>query len=85
VPSSLCGVVGLKPTFGRTTNHGLATVGWSMESCGPIAATTEDALLVYAAMLGTHPNDRLYSQPVSFACSSDQFCSVMTDCFVDSR
>lgn len=64
VPSSLCGVVGLKPTFGRTTNHGLATVGWSMESCGPIAATTEDALLVYAAMLGRHPNDRLYSQPL---------------------
>lgn len=64
IPSALCGNIGLKPTFGRITNEGLFCVGWSMESCGPITATTEDALLVYAAMLGTHPADKLYSWPL---------------------
>ncbi|KAG0583700.1 hypothetical protein KC19_3G156200 [Ceratodon purpureus] len=64
IPSALCGNIGLKPTFGRTSNEGLFCVGWSMESCGPIVSTTEDALLIYAAMLGTHPNDKLYSWPL---------------------
>uniref|UniRef100_A0A7I4CHU1 Amidase domain-containing protein n=1 Tax=Physcomitrium patens TaxID=3218 RepID=A0A7I4CHU1_PHYPA len=64
IPSSLCGNIGLKPTFGRITNEGLFCVGWSMESSGPIASSTEDALLVYAAMVGSHPTDKLHSWPL---------------------
>lgn len=52
VPSAHCGVVGLKPTFGRVSEYGAAPLCWSVAHLGPIAATVEDAAIGYACMAG---------------------------------
>jgi len=52
VPSSHCGVVGLKPTFGRVSEYGAAPLCWSVAHLGPIAATVEDAAIGYLCMAG---------------------------------
>ncbi|HEV3200438.1 MAG TPA: amidase [Bryobacteraceae bacterium] len=45
-PSSHCGVVGFKPTFGRVSMRGVIPFAWSLDHCGPIARTVEDAALL---------------------------------------
>jgi Asp-tRNA(Asn)/Glu-tRNA(Gln) amidotransferase A subunit family amidase len=57
IPASFCGVVGLKPTFGRVSEHGAAPLCWSMGHIGPIAASAADAALIYAAIAGPDPLD----------------------------
>jgi Asp-tRNA(Asn)/Glu-tRNA(Gln) amidotransferase A subunit family amidase len=52
IPSALCGIVGLKPTFGRLSEHGAAPLCWSVAHLGPLAATVEDAAIAYACMAG---------------------------------
>jgi Asp-tRNA(Asn)/Glu-tRNA(Gln) amidotransferase A subunit family amidase len=52
VPASHCGVVGLKPTFGRVSEYGAAPLCWSVAHLGPIAATVEDAAIGYLCMAG---------------------------------
>ncbi|MFP5503195.1 MAG: amidase, partial [Candidatus Sericytochromatia bacterium] len=57
IPAALCGLVGLKPTFGRLSVRGAATLCWSVDALGPIAATARDAALAYAIMAGPDPAD----------------------------
>jgi Asp-tRNA(Asn)/Glu-tRNA(Gln) amidotransferase A subunit family amidase len=57
MPAALCGVVGLKPTFGRVSEHGAAPLCWSVAHIGPIAATARDAAAAYALMAGPDPKD----------------------------
>jgi Asp-tRNA(Asn)/Glu-tRNA(Gln) amidotransferase A subunit family amidase len=57
IPASFCGVVGLKPTFGRVSEHGAAPLCWSVAHIGPLAATATDAALAYAVMAGPDPKD----------------------------
>ena len=57
IPASLCGMVGLKPTFGRISEHGAAPLDWSVAHLGPIGATVEDVALAYAVMAGPDPRD----------------------------
>ena len=57
VPAALCGVVGLKPTFGRVSEFGAAPLCWSVAHLGPIAATVEDAAIGYACMAGPDIKD----------------------------
>lgn len=57
VPAALCGVVGLKPTYGRVSRHGVVTLAWSMDHVGPIARTVEDAALLMNAIAGYDPLD----------------------------
>jgi Asp-tRNA(Asn)/Glu-tRNA(Gln) amidotransferase A subunit family amidase len=57
IPAALCGVVGLKATFGRVSEHGVAPVCWSVAHAGPIAATVADCALGYALMAGADPLD----------------------------
>lgn len=57
VPAALCGVVGLKPTFGRVSEFGAAPLCWSVAHIGPIAATVEDAAIGYACMAGPDARD----------------------------
>ncbi|KAM0007209.1 putative fatty acid amide hydrolase [Helianthus debilis subsp. tardiflorus] len=64
IPSSLCGVVGLKTTFGRTDIKGALYDGGTLEIIGPIASSVEDIMLVYAAILGASPADKLSLSPV---------------------
>ncbi|MEE8601357.1 amidase [Euzebya tangerina] len=55
-PAALCGVVGLKPTYGRTDLRGIVPLAWSLDTVGPIAATVEDARAVLQAMRPTGPD-----------------------------
>ncbi|KAL2648263.1 hypothetical protein AAZV13_05G165400 [Glycine max] len=52
VPASLCGVVGLKPTFGRVPHSGVLPLNWTVGMVGILAGTVEDALITYAAISG---------------------------------
>lgn len=63
IPSSLCGVVGLKINYGRTSMQGSLCDSGTVEVIGPIASTVEDAMLVYAAMLGASPANRISMKP----------------------
>jgi Asp-tRNA(Asn)/Glu-tRNA(Gln) amidotransferase A subunit family amidase len=69
IPASFCGVVGLKPTFGRVSEHGAAPLCWSVAHLGPLAATVTDAALAYAVIAGADPADprSLHQPAVSLA------------------
>ncbi|XP_024979487.1 fatty acid amide hydrolase-like isoform X1 [Cynara cardunculus var. scolymus] len=70
IPSSLCGVVGLKTTYGRTDIKGALCDGGTVEIVGPIASSVEDIILVYAAILGSSPADKISLRP-SVPCLPD--------------
>ncbi len=59
IPAALCGVVGLKPTFGRVSRKGQAELGFTLGHVGVIGATTRDAWLGLAAIAGYDARDRL--------------------------
>jgi len=63
-PATICGVVGLKPTFGRVSCFGTTHVAWSLDHIGPIAKTVEDAALLLHAMAGHDPNDPSSAQAI---------------------
>ncbi|RIL07386.1 MAG: Asp-tRNA(Asn)/Glu-tRNA(Gln) amidotransferase GatCAB subunit A [Proteobacteria bacterium] len=57
IPAACCGVVGLKPTFGRISRHGLVPLAPSLDHVGPLTRTVHDAALVFAALAGHDPRD----------------------------
>lgn len=57
VPASFCGVVGLKPTFGRVSRHGIIPLSWTMDHVGTLTRTVDDAALMLTAMSGYDPLD----------------------------
>lgn len=63
MPAGLCGIVGLKPTFGRTTKSGLLSLSWTVGMLGTLTGSVEDAHIMYAAVQGHLPTDRLVSIP----------------------
>ncbi|CAM8941559.1 unnamed protein product [Rhodiola kirilowii] len=63
IPSSLCGVVGLKTTYGRTDITGALCDSGTVEIIGPMASSVEDVMLVYAAILGASPSDKYSLRP----------------------
>ena len=56
-PASLCGIVGLKPTYGRVSRYGVIPLSWSLDHCGPMTWTVEDAALMLQAIAGYDPKD----------------------------
>jgi len=56
-PSSHCGVVGIKPTYGRVSRYGVVPLSWSLDHAGPMARTTEDCALLLQAIAGYDPKD----------------------------
>jgi aspartyl-tRNA(Asn)/glutamyl-tRNA(Gln) amidotransferase subunit A len=57
IPAALCGTVGLKPTFGRASRVGVASLSWSLDHVGPLSRNVIDAALVMAAMSGYDRRD----------------------------
>ncbi len=51
-PASYCGVVGFKPTYGRVSIRGIIPLVWSLDHCGPLARTVEDAAMVLQHIAG---------------------------------
>jgi Asp-tRNA(Asn)/Glu-tRNA(Gln) amidotransferase A subunit family amidase len=58
IPSSLCGVVGLKPTQGRVSTQGVAPLSRSLDTVGPMARCVDDAFLLLEAMCGFHLEEK---------------------------
>ena len=56
-PASLCGITGLKPTYGRVSRYGMIAFASSLDQAGPITQTAEDAALLLNAMAGFDPKD----------------------------
>jgi aspartyl-tRNA(Asn)/glutamyl-tRNA(Gln) amidotransferase subunit A len=56
-PAALCGVVGIKPTYGRVSRHGLLALASSLDQIGPMARTVADAALVLEVISGADPRD----------------------------
>ena len=56
-PANHCGVVGLRPTFGRVSRHGAMVLSWSLDKIGPICLTPDDCGLVLEAIAGPDASD----------------------------
>jgi aspartyl-tRNA(Asn)/glutamyl-tRNA(Gln) amidotransferase subunit A len=57
IPSALCGLVGLKVTAGRISNHGVVPLSQTLDTIGPMTRSVEDAALLFAALNGPDPLD----------------------------
>ncbi len=57
IPSSLCGVAGIKPTYGLLSKAGVASLAWSLDTVGPMARSVQDLGMALDAMRGFDPND----------------------------
>lgn len=57
IPSAVCGLAGLKPTYGRVSRRGVVPLSWSLDHPGPLARTVEDAALMMNAIAGYDPGD----------------------------
>lgn len=72
-PASFCGVVGMKPTYGRVSRFGVIAMASSLDQVGPIAKTVEDAAIVLSAISGrdrfdatsAHSQDKNYEEYLS--------------------
>jgi aspartyl-tRNA(Asn)/glutamyl-tRNA(Gln) amidotransferase subunit A len=56
-PAAWCGLVGLKPTYGRVSRYGVIAMGSSLDSPGPITKTVEDASVLLSVIAGNDPKD----------------------------
>ena len=57
IPAALCGVVGMKPTFGRVSKHGVFQLSWSLDHVGPLTRTVRDNALMLNVLAGFDPLD----------------------------
>ena len=57
IPAALCGIVGLKPTYGLVSRYGLTPLSWSLDHPGPMVRTVEDAALSMNVIAGYDPKD----------------------------
>jgi aspartyl-tRNA(Asn)/glutamyl-tRNA(Gln) amidotransferase subunit A len=62
LPAACCGIVGLKPTYGRVSRAGAMPLSWSLDHLGPMARTVADVALMLGAMAGHDPADATSSR-----------------------
>lgn len=62
IPASLCGLVGLKPTYGRVSRHGVVPLSWSLDHVGPLTRTVRDTALMMSVIAGHDPRDATSSR-----------------------
>ncbi len=62
IPAGLCGIVGLKPTYGHLSRYGITPLSWSLDHAGPMVRSVEDAALVMNALAGYDPQDPTSAQ-----------------------
>lgn len=58
IPAACCGIVGLKPTYGRVSRSGVIPFAWGLDHVGPMARRVRDVALLLTAMAGPDPYDR---------------------------
>jgi aspartyl-tRNA(Asn)/glutamyl-tRNA(Gln) amidotransferase subunit A len=80
IPASLCGVVGLKPTYGRVSLRGIMPLSWNLDHAGPITKRVEDAALMLQVMGGYDSED-----PASVKTLPGDFSSHMRDTIRDRK
>jgi aspartyl-tRNA(Asn)/glutamyl-tRNA(Gln) amidotransferase subunit A len=68
IPASLCGIVGLKPTYGRVSLRGVIPLSWNLDHAGPMARCVRDAALLLQHIAGYDPDD-----PYSIDVPADQY------------
>ncbi len=56
-PAALCGIVGLKPTYGRVSNRGVLPLSWSLDHIGPMTRTVLDSAILLQTIAGYDPDD----------------------------
>ena len=56
-PAAFCGIVGLKPTFGRVSRHGVHPLAWTLDHPGPMARTVRDVAVLLEVIAGSDPHD----------------------------
>jgi aspartyl-tRNA(Asn)/glutamyl-tRNA(Gln) amidotransferase subunit A len=74
IPASLCGVVGLKPTYGRVSTTGVVPLSWSLDHVGPMARRVTDVALMLRVIAGWDPSD-----PASANLPVDDYVSGIDD------
>ena len=57
IPSALCGITGMKPTFGRVSRKGVFPLSWSLDHVGPLTRTVEDNAILLQAIVGLDSQD----------------------------
>jgi aspartyl-tRNA(Asn)/glutamyl-tRNA(Gln) amidotransferase subunit A len=57
-PAKSCGIVGLKPTYGRISRYGVTSLSWTLDHVGPMAKTVADVARLLQVIAGTDPQDR---------------------------
>ena len=57
LPAAINGIVGIRPTYGRVSNHGIIPLAWSMDTAGPMTRTVEDCALMFGVLAGHDPAD----------------------------
>jgi aspartyl-tRNA(Asn)/glutamyl-tRNA(Gln) amidotransferase subunit A len=72
IPSSMCGVVGVKPTYGRVSRHGVMPMAWTLDHVGPMTRTVRDAAAALSVMAGPDRND-----PTSLSAPVEDYPNVL--------
>ena len=73
-PAALCGIVGMKPTYGAISRYGLIAFASSLDQVGPFARTVEDAALLLRHMVGRDPMDSTsldWPEPITLPTATD--------------
>jgi len=76
VPAAFCGTVGLKPTYGRVSRHGVFPLAYSLDQMGPLTRTVRDAAIVLNAIAGHDPRDPASSRHPAVDYVPDEGCNI---------